>query len=102
MHLYPRGNVMSEADTSADAQGGRGHRPVPSAEAFDRETSAELARRLHAMSTDSFAETAPNFLSATLENEADPTLENEATGSCCLVCRVLGLDAGQGVDPAVA
>jgi hypothetical protein len=61
MHLYPRGNVMSEADTSADAQGGRGHRPVPSAEAFDRETSAELARRLHAMSTDSFAETAPNF-----------------------------------------
>jgi hypothetical protein len=41
-------------------------------------------------------------VSATLENEADPTLENEATGSCCLVCRVLGLDAGQGVDPAVA
>ncbi|WP_207206827.1 hypothetical protein, partial [Nocardioides ganghwensis] len=26
-------------------------------------------------------------VSATLENEADPTLENEATGSCCLVCR---------------
>ena len=25
-----------------------------------------------------------------------------ATGSCCLVCRVLGLDAGQGVDSAVA
>ena len=41
-------------------------------------------------------------VSATLENEADPTLENEATGSCCLVCRVLGSDAGQGVDPAVA
>jgi len=42
------------------------------------------------------------LMSATLENEADPTLENEATGSCLLVCRVLGLDAGQGVDPAVA
>ena len=41
-------------------------------------------------------------LSATLQSEADPTLEIEATGSCCLVCRVLGLDAGQGVDPAVA
>ena len=41
-------------------------------------------------------------LSVTLENEADPTLEDEATGSCCLVCRVLGLDAGQGVDAAVA
>ena len=42
------------------------------------------------------------FVSATLENEADPTLENEATGSCLLVCRVLGSDAGQGVDSAVA
>jgi hypothetical protein len=41
-------------------------------------------------------------LSAMLENEADPTLENEATGSCLLVCRILGSDAGQGVDPAVA
>jgi hypothetical protein len=41
-------------------------------------------------------------LSATLEYEADPTLENEATGSCFLVCRVLGSDAGQGVDSAVA
>ena len=41
-------------------------------------------------------------LSATLENEADATLENEATGSCCLVCRVLGSHAGQGVDSAVA
>ena len=41
-------------------------------------------------------------LSATLENEADATLENEATGSCLLVCRVLGSDAGQGVDAAVA
>ena len=42
------------------------------------------------------------MLSATFESEADPTLENEATGSCCLVCRVLGLDTGQGVDSAVA
>jgi hypothetical protein len=41
-------------------------------------------------------------VSATLENEADATLENEATGSCCLVCRVLGSHAGQGVDSAVA
>jgi hypothetical protein len=41
-------------------------------------------------------------LSATLENEADPTLENEATGSSVLVCRVLGSDAGQGLDAAVA
>ena len=41
-------------------------------------------------------------VSATLENEADPTLENEATGSCLLVCRVLGSDAWQGVDAAVA
>lgn len=41
-------------------------------------------------------------LSTTLENGADPTFENEATGSCCLVCRVLGLDAWQGVDAAVA
>ena len=41
----------------------------------------------------------PGLLSATLEIEADPTLDNESTGSCCLVCRVLGLDAGQGVDP---
>ena len=41
-------------------------------------------------------------LSATLQSEADPTLEIEATGSCFLVCRVLGLDAGQGVYPAVA
>ncbi|GAB3669215.1 hypothetical protein GCM10027596_41170 [Nocardioides korecus] len=45
---------------------------------------------------------AASSLSATLENEADPTLENEATGSCLLVCRVLGSDAGQSVDPAVA
>ena len=42
------------------------------------------------------------FVSATLECEADPTLENEATGSVVFVCRVLGSDAGQGVDPAVA
>ena len=44
----------------------------------------------------------PSKLSATLENEADPTLENEATGSWFLVCRVLGSDAGKGVDAAVA
>ena len=43
-----------------------------------------------------------NQVSTTLEFEADPTLENEATGSYLLVCRVLGSDAGQGVDPAVA
>ncbi len=42
------------------------------------------------------------LVSATLQSEADPTLEIEATGSCFLVCRVLGLDAGQGVYPAVA
>src|SRR5690606_18338968 len=41
-------------------------------------------------------------MSATLESEADATLGIEATGSCCLVCRVLGLDAGTGVDAAVA
>ena len=29
-------------------------------------------------------------LSATLENGADPTLENEATGSCCLSLPCLG------------
>lgn len=41
-------------------------------------------------------------MSATLDCEANPTLENEATGSCWLVFRVLGSDAGQAVDAAVA
>ena len=41
-------------------------------------------------------------MSATLECEADVTFENEATGLLVLVCRVLGSDAGQGVDAAVA
>ena len=41
-------------------------------------------------------------MSAALENQADATLHNEATGSLVLVCRVLASDAGQGVDVAVA
>lgn len=41
-------------------------------------------------------------LSATLQSEADPTIENGATGSWLLVCGVVGSDAGQGVDSAVA
>ena len=42
------------------------------------------------------------MVSATLESEAVPTVEFEATGSLVLVCRVLGSDAGQGVEAAVA
>jgi hypothetical protein len=46
-----------------------------------------------------FAECLP---STTLESGANATLEIEATGSVCLVCLVLGSDAGQAVDAASA
>ena len=48
------------------------------------------------------SDAAPPALSATLESEAVAAVENEATGLWFLVCRVLGSDAGQGVDAAVA
>ena len=51
---------------------------------------------------DSFLECLAALVSATLQNEADATLEIEATGLWFLVCRVLGSDAGKGVDSAVA
>ena len=41
-------------------------------------------------------------LSTTLESWANATLENEATSSCCLVCLVLGSDAGKAVDASSA
>ena len=42
------------------------------------------------------------MVSTTLEFGAVATLENEATGSVCLVCLVLGSDAGQAVDASAA
>src|SRR4051812_35916422 len=41
-------------------------------------------------------------LSATLENEADATLETRPPVARFLVCIVLGSDAGEGVDATVA
>ena len=44
----------------------------------------------------------PWRMSTTAQSEANATLENEATGSCCLVCLVLGFDAWEAVDAASA